>query len=365
LNNLQVYSLFDSEYQSYFGFTESEVSELIQKVGIVDQRDAVKNFYNGYIMGGVLVYNPWSLMNYLSKKRLESYWGFTSNDELLKTLLLKGSSDVKKLFTDLIQGKVIDVLVEINLRYEDFMEDPDMLWTLLLFCGYLTLENTVLPELSATSVYQLRIPNGEINKVYNKIFQKWLSDKIGRSNYSSFLRNLAEGQVEKFTKELTHYLFSCTSSHDFQSEAEYHTFVLGLLASIRDTHVLCSNKEYGSGRPDCLLIPKHAHPQVKRKLGVILEFKHVHFKKSPKDLGELTRVCHQYAQEALVQINMRGYRYAFAQYDHVDEILKIGIAFSHRMVSSAYTISQIVNAEEVTQVSVGMPIQYVDSLAEE
>lgn len=354
LNNLEVYTVLDDKYQSYFGFTEEEVRELFENRNSVQSIDAISSYYKGYKMGDTIIYNPWSVMNFFSHKKLNPYWVLTSNDKLLKDVLVKCSDETKQLLNSLMQGNIIEGKVDVNLRYEDLVEKSSALWTLLVFCGYLTVEDSKLSGNGITLLCQLPIPNQEVMCQYIQIFQEWLQEKIGEKSYDAFLKSLVEGRVEEFTTSLTNYLFSCTSSHDFQAEADYHNFILGLLASIRETHFLFSNKEYGAGRPDCLLIPKDKS----KTQGIILEFKHLHLKRNADrgDVEILRYTSRQSAEEALTQISTRGYTSAFAEHHQITRVLKIGLTFSNRIVSSAHRVCRIDEGREIEEDLSSSPI---------
>ena len=341
LNNLKVRTLLDEHYAGYFGFTESDVNELIEKFNVTDERKDIRDYYNGYCIGSTTIYNPWSMMNYLDEKRLAPYWVLTSNDNvILRKLLSTASNETKESFIQLIQGKAIEGRVETNLRYDELIENEEALWSLLLFCGYLSLDDAQLSSVETHWNCKLRIPNQEVRALYNTILSKWLASKIGADNYHSFLMSLAEGRIEEFTTRLTNYLFACTSSHDFQAEADYHSFTLGLLASITDTHFLYSNKESGLGRPDCLLIPRDKT----KAQGIILEFKHLHLPKKvdSRDIDMLKHEGASSAKGALEQIDARNYEAGFGQHTHITEVLRIGLVYSHRQISAA---AQLVRLE--------------------
>src|SRR3990167_6219177 len=342
LNNLEVYTLLQNEYAQYFGFTEAETLELTQYLGITEQLDRIRDFYNGYKVGDTVVYNPWSLMHYCRKKELAPYWVMTSNDKLLQNILINSTATVKTQLTELMQGKIIEGEINSSLRYEDLMENPHTLWSLLLFCGYLKVEHSELSALG-TRVCQLKIPNREVLQLYTSVFAEWMKEKIGFVDYTSFLTTLIEGNVERFAKKLTGYLLSCTRYHDFTTESDYHCFVLGLLASITSTHFLYSNQSYGTGRPDCLLIPKEGYGTQ----GIILEFKAVHKKDQQKNIDNLTEESHRLALAALAQIDMQGYAYAFHQHAHITCVKKIGIAFVKRVVTAATVVRQIAQGSEI------------------
>ena len=339
LNNLEIYTVLDKNYEQYFGFTEEEVQELIGSLKVSEDVQQIRGFYNGYKIGDQVIYNPWSLMNYFKKKELRPYWVLTSNDKLLRDLLLKSSDVIKEQFTQLIAGDFIEVPININLRYEDLIKNTDTLWTLLLFCGYLKVENTRFQD--DVFICELKIPNNEVAIQYKTVFTAWLKEKIGLQNYDSFLKNLVENRIEIFINKLRDYLLGCASSQDFTSESNYHTFVLGLLSGITATHYLHSNKEFGAGFADVILIPK----DVTNTQGIILEFKYVSFKNKHADDHKNMRLLSTDTRSAVVtalkQIDMRGYSFTFSEYPHIKEIIKIGIAFANRFVAAGSVMTDV------------------------
>jgi hypothetical protein len=200
LNNLEVYTLLDETYNQYFGFTENEVTELIQTTVADHSLEEMRPFYNGYLMGGKVIYNPWSIMNYLDKKKLSCYWVLTSNDTLLKKVLLNSSDETKEKLSKLMQGETIEGKVDVNLRYEDLMGKKEAIWTLLLFAGYLTAINQESEDLQFRC--QLKIPNQEVRAQYVSIFKAYLEERLGEVNYKSFLESLLKGDVDGFTETL-------------------------------------------------------------------------------------------------------------------------------------------------------------------
>ena len=339
LNNLKCYTLLSTNYNQYFGFTEDEVQELIEHVKPFENIENIRNYYNGYKIGDLTIYNPWSLMNYLQEKTLRPYWVLTSNDKLLKDALLKSSDFIKEQLGQLIAGSSIEAPININLRYEDLMKNTDTLWTLLLFCGYLKVENT-RPQ-DDVFICELKIPNNEVAIQYKTVFTAWLKEKLGLQNYDPFLKDLVENRIEIFIHKLRHYLLGCASAQDFTSESNYHTFVLGLLSGITTTHYLHSNKEFGAGFADVILIPK----DVANTQGIILEFKYVSFKNKHADDHKNMRLLSTDTRSAVVtalkQIDLRGYSFTFSEHPHIKEIIKIGIAFANRFVAAGSVMTDV------------------------
>lgn len=335
LNNIKIYSIFDRHYSTYYGFTELEVAELVERIGISNSLEEIRLFYNGYLVGDTLIYNPWSMMHYLEEQRLAPYWVFTSNDQLLKKLLLKTDSNKKQQLTDLMQGKTITATISLQTRYEELMEESDALWTLLLFTGYLTVVNKTEPM--GKLLCQLKIPNNEILTQYQTIFSDWLAKNLGgETQYYAFMKSLLEGNVEKFTTALGHYLMDALSYRDVRGDKKaeifYHGFVAALVASVRDTHWVDSNKESGRGLYDVMLTPKSS--QYHRAL--ILEFKHV---KKTESLDAM-------AEAALAQIERLDYMTVLERYPHVIQVLKVGLAFSGKEVRSVYKETNFLTKQE-------------------
>jgi len=334
LNNPDIYTILEKNYEHYFGFTEAEVKELIKHTNASEKLDVVKAYYNGYQIGEATLYNPWSVMNFFDKKALAPYWLLTSNDKLLKTVLLNSSNEIKKQLTDLIQGKSISGEIDVNLRYEDLMEKEQALWTLLLFGGYLKVETKKRKD--SRFICQLKIPNKEVLEQYVLVFSDWLKEKMGK-RYDSFLRSLTESNVEQFTEDLGEFLMSSLSFRDVMgnkkpSEHFYHGFFVGLTASLQEKYFYDSNKESGLGLYDVGLVPKSTRNQQ----GVVLEFKQV-------QSGENMKAA---AKKALMQIDALHYETTFKRHNHVKKLLKVGLAFCDKSVRSAYKITDLTSKKE-------------------
>lgn len=337
LNNVEIYTLLDEDYQQYFGFTEEEVVELIVTQEVNQSLTEIKHYYNGYQIGCELIYNPWSLMNYFKKGKLSPYWVLTSNDKLLKNILLDSSDVIKEHLAQLMGGCTIEAPINTNLRYEELMDNPNTLWTLLVFCGYLT--STNLRSERNSSLCKLKIPNEEIQVQYQTVFANWMQEKIGFSEYNMFLNNLVDNRVALFIQNLRYYLLECARTKDFKSESNYHTFLLGLLSGLTETHYLISNKEAGLGFPDLLLIPKDS----RKTQGLIIEFKYIDYFKKNKtqhlDIESLFKDGYKTVVEALNQINSRAYDVKFLSCPYIKQILKIGI-FLPIVISLLVVLSQ-------------------------
>ncbi len=299
LNNLETYTLLDNEYSSCFGFSEAEMRALFVQQGVSVDFDQVQGWYNGYTSGDAIAYNPWSILSCINRSgRFDVYWVNTGNNNLIKDRIFRAQAGIKAQFEQLMEGTSIQVSINKHLAFDLLEQDETALWSLLLFAGYLKAESVCLSD--STDLYdcQVAIPNNEIQRLYNHFFKEWLSREFSyQAQYDSFLKHLASGKVALFMRDLSGYLLQSASSFDVtgsaKSEGFYHGFVLALLASLRTTHVIRSNRESGFGRYDLLLVPKNETNDI----GLLLEFKHVK-KEEPIEAA---------ARSALGQIQARAY----------------------------------------------------------
>ncbi len=319
VNNIKVYSTFNTEYSEHFGFTETEVESLLQKANLKHCYTKIRQWYNGYQIGNSTIYNPWSVINCLQAQGLIGlYWSNTSGNELVKHLLAHGDETIKKELETIIQGDSITALIDENLVFSDLEKNRDGLWSMLFFCGYLKATHTELKD--GKIQCELASPNQEITALYRDIIRSWLSDSIGYSQYLEFLLSLIESRVDEFADRLQRYLIETLSIFDttgHEPEKFYHGFVLGMMVSLSETHEVKSNYESGYGRYDVMLIPKD-----REQLGIILEFKTVREKKTS---------LKQAAQDALRQIIQRQYAAQLHQ-QGIHNILQMGLAFRGKQV---------------------------------
>lgn len=322
LNNIDVYSMFRSEYSEYFGFTEPEVADLLKQSKLSLTLEQVRYWYNGYQIGAATVYNPWSIVNCLNGGgSLKPYWVGTSGNEVIKNAIAQTSSDFKIHIESLLQGQSVEKLVDENFIFADLQQDESAIWSLLLASGYLKAIRAV-PE-GSQMLCQLLVPNFEVMCVYEEIFKKWFSQKMGQGGYQNFLANLLDGNILDFTRRLRDFLFENASYFDVKGlhpEKFYHGFVLGLIASLQNTHLIKSNRESGYGRYDVIIIPKD-----KSQRGIILEFKRA---EPNEDLDTV-------AKEALQQIKDKQYAVELTQAG-ISTILKLGLAFKGKEVAVVY-----------------------------
>ncbi len=322
LNNLEVYSLLRPEYSQYFGFTAEEVAMLLQESHLDVTLEAIQTWYNGYQVGNTVVYNPWSIVNCIKRQGvLQPYWVNTSDNALIKELLIQSSASFKHHFEGLLEGNVVEKFLDENFVFPDLKRNPSVVWSLLWMTGYLKVVS--FQETLQGTLCQLQIPNQEIKNLYRQIIEQWLSNGKGIEWYNQFLQDLLTGNVTGFEEGLRDIMLQTASVHDLAREPEafYQGLMLGLTASLDKNHYeKKSNRESGYGRYDIAIIPKDTS-----KLAILLELKSV--KAAKKDNEEdLDERLQKEARLALEQIENHAYQ-AELQQRGLQDILNIGLAF--------------------------------------
>ncbi|MCE3239445.1 MAG: Protein of unknown function (DUF1703)/Predicted AAA-ATPase [Gammaproteobacteria bacterium] len=321
INNLKVYSSLHSAYSTHFGFTEEEVSRLTKKYSLENQLSPIKEWYNGYQIGGTVLYNPWSIVNCIQEKgKLIPYWVNTSDNQLIRTILLNSSTGFKEQFELLLQNNPVEQLIDENTVFGDLKKNEPAAWSLLLMAGYLKVLSQRHTEQGLWCF--LEIPNKEVRNLYRQIIEQWLSNGHGIAWYNQFLTHLLTGNIDLFEKELRNVMEQAVSSHDTgrNPEAFYHGLMIGLTASLyyNEHYEIQSNKESGYGRYDYLIFSRD-----KSKPTLVLEFKKINALQSSENIEiQLEKA----AQEALNQIDQKHY-VAEAKQRGSTHILKIGLAF--------------------------------------
>jgi Predicted AAA-ATPase/PD-(D/E)XK nuclease superfamily len=332
LNNLKVYSVLHAKYSAYFGFTEQEVADLLHQANLTEKSQEIKDWYNGYKIANQLVYNPWSIVNCIGENGiLEPYWVNTSDNALVKNLLLKSSDDFKERFELLLEGRSIDRLINENFVFPDLKKNSEgSVWSLLLMTGYLTIDS--YKRTDQGPLCQLVIPNREIRNLYRGIIEQWLSNGFGVEWYNQFLQHLLNGDMAAFDRSLKHILEQTISSHDVSKAPEsfYHGLMIGLTASLygRSDYETKSNRESGYGRYDYMILSRDLN-----KPTILFEFKKIILPESK--LEEANVLLNKSAQEALKQIDTRAYL-AEVKQRGIKNILKISISFSGKRFSMVY-----------------------------
>ena len=267
-NNFHVYTVLDDEFSDDFGITEKEMDKIIDDFEIQDQKEEIKKWYDGYTIGNTEgIYNPWSILNYLTDKKLIPYWVNTSSNDLIK-LILKNSATVKEKIEQLLRDEEIEVPINLETVIVGIEKNEENIWGLLLGTGYLKVTEVV--DL-ATGIYKVKIPNYEIKFLFQNIIREWFNDKVIGNNLNTILKDLVTLNLEEFEekfKQLVIEMFSFMDVGKNTAENFYHAFVLGMLVGLKDSYYVKSNRESGFGRYDIMLEPKD-----KNENSFVMEFK--------------------------------------------------------------------------------------------
>jgi hypothetical protein len=272
LNNPGVYTLLSEAFNDKFGFTEEEVENLLRDFQVFERYDNVREWYNGYRFGGTVIYNPWSIINFLAQgaKTFKPYWVNTSDNEIVDTLLSKGGKELKQELELLIRSETIEKAIDDNIVLKHIDSHDNALWSFLLMGGYLKPMAERMNPVTNKMFYTLMIPNLEVKTVYVQIIERFFSTRIENRKLEFMLKALLEGDIDIFEEIFAEYVMTSMSFFDTAADPEkvYHAFVMGLLLWLGADYQVTSNRESGYGRYDIMIIPRDT-----AKLGVIIEFK--------------------------------------------------------------------------------------------
>jgi len=279
LNNLDVCTISKSIANDKFGFTETEVADMLKYYDNIFSLDEIKYWYDGYNFSGAEMYNPWSILSSLRHKELTRHWVNTSGNDLLKELCLQADETIKQELDLLCQRATIHKVIDDNIVFEELGKDQNALWSFLLHTGYLRYDNMNEVE-GIGKVADLRFPNYEVLSLFvQKIVKNWFTAQYEPKVLSKIIKNLISGDLEAFKTELQQYCLSAISYYDISGnnpEKLYHIFMLGMLSSLNGLFQVKSNRETGLGRSDVMLVPKD---RTKTSRGIIFEFKRVNKRK--------------------------------------------------------------------------------------
>ena len=332
LNNLEVVMTTSNKYATAFGFTEEEVFDAMDEMGLPDKA-GVKRWYDGFVFGEVTdIYNPWSIINYFDKRKFATYWVNTSSNSLVGKLIRESNVSCKKTFEKLLQGESIEVPVDEQIVYSTLYSDESAVWSLLLATGYLKVIHYQVDVESDFEeeypVYTLMLTNEEVRRMFYRMVKGWFSQ--GRESYDEFIKAMLEDDLELMNTYMTNLCETVFSYFDtgkgrpgVEPERFYHGFVLGLVVSMSKEYHVRSNRESGYGRYDIMIYPKDRKESAMNAL--IMEFK-VHNPKKEKDLLET-------AVAALEQIEAKDYAAELKNLGFTEEhIRKYGFAFEGKKV---------------------------------
>ncbi len=267
-NNFKVFTVLDNEFADDFGITSEEMDKVIEDFNVKEDKEEIKKWYDGYRIGNVEgIYNPWSILNYLTDKQLKPYWVNTSSNDLIK-MTIKKSTTVKEKMEKLLKGEAIEVPIDLETIIDGIEENENNIWGLMLGTGYLKVDEVVN---LAEGVYKVKLPNYEIKLLFQSIVRSWFNDKVIGNDLNSILKDLVELNLSEFEikfQKLVKEMFSYMDVGENTAENFYHAFVLGMLVGLKDSYYVNSNRESGMGRYDIML-----EPQDKNKNSFIIEFK--------------------------------------------------------------------------------------------
>lgn len=320
LNNLSVNSVMDDDYEQYFGFTSEEVHSMMKYYGFTRKENELKEWYDGYRFGNTEIYNPWSVINYISKGCVPlAYWVNTGKSEILEDVLKASDEGISEKLLLLLQGDKLVSKIDLNVVYRLLTEDPGNIFSLLVVAGYLKVDKKTVQN-DGSYLCEISIPNKEIAAVYkNEILSHLVKNgAVSRNTANMISESLYSADYETLQKAIKEYLDKTISFYDAGSEGFYHGLVLGLAALMDDHYKIKSNRESGDGRYDIALIPReNKYP------GIIMELKW----KTGLSYEELEKL----SEEALNQINDNRYATELHE-DGIESLIKLGIAFSGKNV---------------------------------
>ncbi len=323
LNNIEVCSLAETDFNQYFGFTEQETEKLLADYQLSERLPAVRDWYNGYNFGEVTIYNPWSILHCAKKRgELKPYWLNTSDNALVRDLIARSSLMVKQELESLLvdSNAVVRKRLNENIVFRDIQNSDDSVWNFLLFSGYLAYKNK---HINNKRIYvDLCVPNMEVATFYEDAILAWFDEQPSTDlTLETVLSLLLKADFDGFAKAFSHFCTDTFSYFDIkgkQPERFYHAFVLGMLVQLQGTHTIKSNRESGYGRYDVCLIPNN-----KSQAGFVFEFKSV------DALDNLT--LEQACEAALKQIDDRYY-VAELQGLGIQTVYPVAIAFEGKRV---------------------------------
>ena len=252
LNHLKIISILDQQYSEHFGFTESEVLQMMQYYGVESRFSTMKEWYNGYTFGDTRIYNPWSVINYMSDLNTKltvfprSYWINTSSNDIIKDLIVRADRETKSQIETLLRGDTLDIQVHEEVTYGDMYSNNENLWNFLYFTGYLTKEKEYFKE--SIIFLKVLIPNIEVKTIYQSTILNWMKGNIKKENFHDLYQAIEDGNEDKMRDILNSQLFQTISFFD-SAENFYHGFLTGILSQ-SENYLVKSNRESGDGRSD-------------------------------------------------------------------------------------------------------------------
>jgi hypothetical protein len=315
LNNPEMISILTKNFSEYFGFTQAEMDIMLEHYGLTSKREAVRDWYDGYLFGNTEVYNPWSsihvVKNWLTDidELPKPYWSNTSGNEIVRELINRADRETKTELETLMTGGTISKLIHEDITYDEIYQSNENLWNFLFFTGYLKKVGETA-DYKGRIVVEMKIPNRELDIIFENKVQEWFHHRISEKNLDTFFNAILAGDTETFQTELESLLRSSISFMD-NAENFYHGFMAGILSRL-DGYCVKSNRESGHGRSDVVLYADNG----KAEKAIIFELK------MSKTFKQLPEAC----DEALAQIEKNNYASEWEDEGYTD-IMKYGVAF--------------------------------------
>ena len=262
LNNLEVVTTTSDKYAPYFGFLEEEVYGALEEYGLSGQKEQVKCWYDGFTFGNCTdIYNPWSILNFLDKRVVDTYWANSSSNSLVGKLIREGSPEIKMTMEGLLRGEIFHTTFDEQIVFSQLDQGDDAVWSLLLASGYLKAVHYEFNIMRRRAQYSLKLTNMEVQIMFEQIIESWFGGCRRVNN--AFLQALMADDVKamntymnKVALQTFSYFDTGKSPSEEEPERFYHGFVLGMMVELADRYVLTSNRESGFGRYDVMLEPK-------------------------------------------------------------------------------------------------------------
>ncbi|WP_455522840.1 AAA family ATPase [Ruminococcus sp.] len=316
LNNLQIFSIMSTKFDDSFGFTQEEINVMLECYDLTDKSSDIAHWYDGYKFNDVDIYNPWSVLNYLSEAVEKSsalckpYWSNTSSNEIVKRLIEESNDRTKNAIEELINGTPVKAQIYEDITYGTIDVNSEYIWSFLLFTGYLKV--TAYETIGDETYYEMVIPNTEVKSIYKNTIRAWFEKKINTDSRTDILEAILKADAEKLEDLLCTWMVNTISCFDEQ-ENYYHGFVTGLVSGFNG-YMVVSNRESGNGRFD-LVVKQRS----KWNYAAILEFKIV------DKYNQMTKAC----EDALKQIEEKDYE-ASLRDEQYENIAKLGVCFCQK-----------------------------------
>jgi len=323
LNKPGVFTLLSHSFADKFGLTEPEVKQMVIDYRLEKYALEINQWYNGYNFGETVIYNPWSIINFVGKPNdgFKPYWLNTSDNAIVEQLLTRGGKELRVELESLIRGESIEKPIEENIVFAEIEKREELLWSFLLFSGYLKPVTTRHDEFDPTlTLVQLCLPNLEVRGIFIRLIKRWFNDRLEAAKLRSMLQALVKGATPKFERLFRELVVNSFSYHDFGTDSEkvYQAFIIGLLVWLSGDYEVKSNQESRFAGYDVMLIPKNQN-----EAGILIEFKKVNTKR-----GETKERA---VAKAFRQIEEQNYAATLLERG-VQQVRKLAIVFKGKQV---------------------------------